>query len=140
MRSKDTCRSLSWSKYLLKANSSLASSCKLGNVLLASNNRSLPKSVQDSSSHFCLLSNSTLQSCHLLGSSNHWVRGFLGGYVRLLGLIRQSTIFHVCLSHQFNSQPKDLIVVTPSINSRYTLKVANPIGKTSIPTKNLWRY
>ena len=74
---KDTCGSLNWSKYLVRDNSSLASSCKLENALLASNNRSSSKSAQDSLSCLCLLSNSTLYSCHLLGGSNHWLRASL---------------------------------------------------------------
>ena len=138
---KDTCGPLSWSKYLLRANSSLASSCKLGNALLASNNRSSSKSAQD---YVLVLPLSALElyfvQLPLAGQFKSLAQGFLGGCIRLWGLVRQSTICHMCLSCQSNSQQKDLIIVTPSINSKYTLKVAYPIGKTSISIKNLWEY
>ena len=115
---KNICGSLSLSKYLLKANYSLASSCKLGNALLASNNRSLPKSAQN----FLFSPLSPLELYIIqLSLTRHLkslAQGFLGGCVRLLGLMRQLTMHHVCLSHQSNSQPKDLIIVSPFINSR----------------------
>ena len=135
---RDTCRSLNWSKYLLRANFSLASSCKLGNALLASNNRSSSKSAQDSLSRFVcsrtlLYIAVTCWAAQIAGSELPWWLCKIGGSLKTINYIHL-----MCLSHQSNSQPKNLIIVTPSINSRYTLKVTYLINKTFISIKNLW--